>query len=158
MLEIAIPGFATLRLKHLVLDFNGTLAVDGHLVPGVKERLESVSRKLRLHVLTADTFGLARDALADVSCELSISLLAPEQQDLAKGAYVSRLGASEVVCIGNGRNDRLMLWSAAIGIAVMGREGVAAAAASASDLIVPGIIDALDLLDNPLRLVASLRS
>lgn len=156
MLEITIPGFASLRLRHLVLDYNGTLAVDGQLLPGVKERLASLSRILQVHVLTADTFGLARTTLADVPCELSI--LAPEGQDLAKSAYVARLGAAEVVCIGNGRNDRRMLWSAAIGIAVMGREGVAAAAASASDLIVPSIVDALDLLDNPLRLVASLRS
>ena len=156
MLDIDIPGFATLRLKHLVLDYNGTLAVDGHLVPGVKERLESVSRSLRLHVLTADTFGMARASLLEVPCELTI--LAQERQDLAKCAYVEQLGAPAVVCIGNGRNDRLMLRSAAIGIAVMHKEGAAAAAVSAADLVVPGIIDALDLLDNPLRLVATLRS
>lgn len=156
MLEIEIPGFASLRLKHLVLDFNGTLAVDGYLVPGVKVRLESLSRSLHLHVLTADTFGMARASLLEVPCELSI--LAQERQDLAKCAYVEKIGASEVVCIGNGRNDCLMLRSAAIGIAVMNKEGVAAAAVLAADLVVPGIMDALDLLDNPLRLVASLRS
>jgi soluble P-type ATPase len=156
MLEVSIPGFAVLRLKHLVLDYNGTLAVDGALVSGVKERLESLSRVLSLHVLTADTFGTARIALAGVPCELSI--LALERQDLAKKAYVERLGATEVVCIGNGRNDRLMLWSAALGIAVLHREGSAMAAVSASDLVVPDIIDALDLLDNPRRLVASLRA
>ena len=92
MLEVSIPGFAVLRLKHLVLDYNGTLAVDGALVPGVKERLESLSRVLNLHVLTADTFGTARIALVGVPCELSI--LAPERQDLAKQAYVERLGGA----------------------------------------------------------------
>ncbi len=156
MLELSIPGFAQLQLKYLVLDYNGTLALDGALVPGVKERLESLSRVLSLHVLTADTFSTARVALAGVPCELSI--LASEGQDLAKQTYVERLGATEVVCIGNGRNDRLMLWSAALGIAVMHREGSAVAAVSASDLVIPGIVDALNLLDNPLRLVALLRA
>ena len=28
MIEISIPGFGTLRLEHMVLDYNGTLACD----------------------------------------------------------------------------------------------------------------------------------
>lgn len=39
MIEIEIPGGETLRLEHLVLDFSGTLARDGRLLPGVRERL-----------------------------------------------------------------------------------------------------------------------
>ncbi len=35
MLEIDIPGKSTLKLSHLVLDYNGTVACDGHLLPGV---------------------------------------------------------------------------------------------------------------------------
>ena len=35
MLTISIPGGATLDIEHLVLDYNGTLAVDGVLLPGV---------------------------------------------------------------------------------------------------------------------------
>ncbi len=155
VLEIDIPGFALLRLKHLVLDYNGTLAVDGALLPGVKERLERLSRVLTLHVLTADTFGTSRAALSGVHCALSV--LEPAQQNLAKQAYVGRLGAAEVVCIGNGRNDRLMLRSAALGIAVMGGEGAAVAAMTAANIVIPDIVDALDLLDKPLRLLASLR-
>jgi len=138
-----------------VLDFNGTLAADGMLLPGVKDQLERLSGVLRLHVLTADTFGSARSALAAVPCEVSI--LEQERQDVAKRAYVERLGASEVVCIGNGRNDRLMLWSAALGIAVIGKEGAAAAAVTAADVVTAGIVDALDLLQHPRRLLASLR-
>lgn len=155
MLEIDIPGFALLRLRHLVLDYNGTLAVDGTLLPGVRERLDRLTSVLSLHVLTADTFGTSRAALAGVNCALSI--LEPERQDLAKQAYVERLGATEVVSIGNGRNDRLMLASAALGIAVMGREGSAAAAVTAAHIVIPDIIDALDLLEHPRRLLASLR-
>ena len=43
MLEIAAPGVESLWFDHLVTDFNGTLALDGELLPGVKEALCSLS-------------------------------------------------------------------------------------------------------------------
>ena len=42
MISISIPGSGSLNLDHLVLDYNGTLAVDGVLLPGVKETLQSL--------------------------------------------------------------------------------------------------------------------
>jgi soluble P-type ATPase len=51
-----------------------------------------------------------------------------------------------------------MLRSAALGIAVIQREGAAAAALLEADVVVTDVRDALDLLLNPLRLVAGLRS
>jgi soluble P-type ATPase len=53
MMEINIPGLKALRLTHLVLDFNGTLACDGKVLEGVRERLEALARELEIHVLTA---------------------------------------------------------------------------------------------------------
>src|SRR5262249_37435014 len=58
-----VPGSRALRLQRLVLDFNGTLARDGTLLPGVRARLQRRSRHLDIFVLTADTFGAARSAL-----------------------------------------------------------------------------------------------
>ena len=156
MRKIAIPGFGVLRLRHIVLDYNGTLAVDGRLLPGVRRRLKSLSRDLNVHVLTADTFGGAHAALSGVPCKLSILPL--RQQDHVKRDYVVHLGATETVCIGNGRNDRMMLKSAALGIVVLQREGAASVALAAADLVIPKITEALDLLEKPLRLIASLRS
>ena len=156
MLEVDIPGYASLRLKHLVLDFNGTLAFDGKLLPGVRRRLRRLSRVLEIHVVTADTFGAAREALARLPCRVSI--LPGHGQDRAKRAYVMRLGAGRTACIGTGRNDRLMLSAAALGIAVVQEEGAASASLAAADVVAPAITEALDLLDKPMRLIASLRS
>ena len=156
MLIVDIPGFGTLRLRHLVLDYNGTLAVDGKLLPAVKRRLATLGARLRIHVLTADTFGKARAELRGMRCELVI--LGRGRQDRAKAAYVRRLDSSGTVCIGNGRNDRLMLRSAALGIAVVQAEGATPASIVAADVVVTDIRDALDLLLEPLRLVASLRT
>lgn len=155
MLQIQIPDFEPLRLEHLVLDYNGTLAFDGELLPGVKERLDRLASQLIIHVVTGDTFGKARSRLSGVRCELSI--LPPHAQSEAKRAYVERLGASACVCIGNGRNDRLMLEAAALAIAVAQQEGACAETLVAADVVVPGIHDALDLLVHPQRLVATLR-
>ncbi len=156
MIEITIPGYETLKLEHLVLDHNGTLACDGILIEGVKDRLQKLAGHLKIHVLTADTFGKARAQLQDAPCKLSI--LTAENQDIGKIKYVRELGPNQTVCIGNGRNDRYMLKHAALGIAVMLAEGVAVEALKNADVICTDINDALDLLLNPLRLTATLRS
>ena len=54
-MNIQIPGYKTLDLSFLVLDYNGTIAVDGQIPPEVKEALVRLSKDLQIHVLTADT-------------------------------------------------------------------------------------------------------
>jgi len=156
MLEIIIPGYRTLLFHHLVMDYNGTLAVDGSLLDGVRPRLISLAEKLRLHVVTADTFGLAGSQLAGLPCELAI--LPVEDQAQAKRAYIQRLGEAQVVAIGNGRNDQHMLEVAALGIAVLQGEGAALQTCQAADVLASDILSALDLLLFPKRLIATLRS
>ncbi|MDA8109684.1 MAG: ATPase P [Betaproteobacteria bacterium] len=156
MISATIPGFGELRIEHLVLDYNGTLAVDGRLLAGVRTRLRALARELELHVLTADTFGSVRRVLRGMPCRIVV--LGAQHQDRAKRDYVRRLGAARCACIGNGRNDRLMLEAVRLGIAVLQAEGAAAQALVAADIVTPSILDALDLLRRPLRLTATLRS
>ena len=157
MLEIQIPGQEQpLRLSHLILDYNGTIACDGHLIAGVKDRLESLSSNIEVHILTADTFGSVGEALHGIPCQLSI--IPREEQAQAKLSYVEQLGLDRSVCMGNGRNDRLMLKEAALGVALMQAEGAAIEAILSADVVVTDILDALDLLLHPLRLAATLRS
>ena len=156
MIEISIPGFRLLRLEHLVLDYNGTVAVDGRLIPGVKDRLQILGDDLRIHIITADTFGQVRASVADLKCYLHI--LPPEGQAEAKRDYIRGINADRTVCIGNGRNDRLMLQDAALGIAVILSEGACSGSITAADVVCTSIVEALDLLHHPLRLTATLRS
>lgn len=155
MIEIEIPGGDALRLRHLVLDYNGTLAVDGALLAGVAERLRALAGGLEIHVVTADTFGRAREGLAGLPARLSI--LPPGGQDAAKERFVEELGPEGVAAVGNGRNDARMLARAALGIAVVLGEGAAAEALAAADVVAAGIPSALDLLLHPRRLTATLR-
>jgi soluble P-type ATPase len=156
LLKIDIPGYRLLRLHHLVLDYNGTLAQNGILLAGVAPRLEQLSVSLRLHVVTADTYGQAKANLATLPCEVVI--LPAENHTQGKLAYVENLGSDQVVAIGNGRNDRLMLAAVALGIAVMQEEGAAIDALSAADVVMSDIRSALDGLIFPKGLIATLRS
>jgi len=155
MFELDIPGFGPVRLEHLVSDFTGTLSVDGKLLPGVKERLNKIAEFLKIHILTADTFGKARAELEGINCEVHI--LEGESHDIQKEEYVKKLGAENVVAFGNGNNDRRMLRTAKIGIAVCLSEGCSKDALTSGDILVTSPIDAFDLLLNPNRLKATLR-
>jgi soluble P-type ATPase len=156
MIEVQIPGFGDLTIKHLVCDYNGTLACDGTMLPGVGSLLEELSRLVEIHVLTADTFGLAREQLQGLSCTLRI--LPESSQDAGKQDYVKLLGSETTICVGNGRNDRLMLEEAIVGIALIQEEGASAATLESADVVCRSIGDALTLLLNPKRLTATLRS
>jgi soluble P-type ATPase len=155
MLTIEVPAFGEIKLQHLVCDFSGTLSVDGKLIDGVEERLNSLAKDLQIHVLTADTHGGAEEALKGIDCKFQ--LLDLKYQDFKKEKYVISLGAQHTVAIGNGNNDRMMLKTSRVGIAVCLAEGLAAEAARSADIIAPSIANALDLLLRPKRLIATLR-
>jgi soluble P-type ATPase len=156
MLNIDIPDFGQLQLEHLVMDYNGTLAVDGEPILGIRRRIEKLAELVQVHVITADTFGKVTAELEGWTC--SIKILGQEDQVGQKLAFVHELGPERCVCIGNGRNDRMMLEAAALGLAVMLEEGTSRECLLAADIALPGIVPALDLLLNPLRLTATLRS
>jgi soluble P-type ATPase len=156
MFSQEIPGYGLLTLEHLVLDYNGTLAVDGEMLPGVKTILKTLSGQLSIHVVTADTFGKAANGLDGVDCRLTV--LKAGNQDQAKVDFVNQLGADRTVCIGNGRNDARMLAAAALGIAVILDEGASMVSLNAADIVCTTIVSALELFMNPMRLTATLRA
>jgi soluble P-type ATPase len=155
MLEIDIPGFGIVKLEHLVSDFTGTLSVDGLLSPGVKDQLYNIALFMKVHILTADTFGKARAALEGIPCEVHI--LTGKDHDIQKEKFVKAIGSDNVVALGNGKNDRRMLKIARIGIAVSQAEGCAVDALSAADILVTSAQDGLGLLLNTKRCKATLR-
>lgn len=139
---IEIPGYKTLDLDYLVLDYNGTIAVDGLIPPAIKERLLLLGDSFKIYVLTADTEIMTFPSGSAMNEKLRI---------------LSSLGAEHCIAIGNGRNDVPMCQAAALSIAVMGTEGAYGKLLSECDVCTTSIADALDLLMLPKRLVATLR-
>lgn len=156
MITIDIPGYKKIDVEHLVLDYNGTLAIDGRLISGTFELLEFLSKQLALHVLTADTFGTVANEMKGIDCTLKI--IRPSLQDIEKKKYLLNLGSDQTIAIGNGLNDTQMLKEAVLGIAVIQKEGAALKSILNADIICIDIIDALSLLLNPQRIVATLRN
>lgn len=155
MMEIDIPGYKTLRLRHLVLDVNGTLAKDGRLIRGVAPTLAKLGTKLEIHLVTADTHGKQKSI--DRTLGLEAVKIQAGNQSRAKLEYIRRLGADSVVAIGNGANDAAMLDAAALGVAVIGPEGAFAGSVFKADVVTRDIGSALAILLHPKRLMATLR-
>lgn len=167
-IALDIPGFGSLECRHLVLDYNGTVACDGELLDGVADRLKALALQLQVTVLTADTHGTVREKLADLPVTIAVlptdkepsggQVLQRIPEDQAKRDHLQQLGPKHCAFVGNGRNDHLALRAAGLGIALVQAEGASPLALTAADIVVAHIHAALDLLLHPARLVATLRS
>lgn len=155
MLEITIPGRAPLQLDQLILDYNGTLAGDGVLLPELVAPLHALAQHLTLHVLTADTHGNAVQQLAALPCRVAV--IDSGDQIAAKQRYLHQWPLQNCAAIGNGCNDQWLLRDAALGIAVLAPEGLAVSALQCADIVVDSCSAALELLLKPARLIATLR-
>lgn len=155
MVEVSVPGRGHYHIEHLILDLNGTIALDGELIRGVKERIGTLSKKVQVTVVTADTNKNAELLLKDLPVALCRIEEAGEGEQKAR--LVREKGEDRTVSVGNGSNDVSMLKESVLGICIVGREGASSEAMMASDLVIPHINDALDLLLKPHRLRATLR-
>lgn len=155
MIVIEIPGREPLRIDHVVLDYNGTVAADGMLLEGVGERINRLKEQVCVYVLTADTYGTVTR-----QCEpLGVTVRTFPREGAAgcKEEIVKGLEGG-VACLGNGFNDIQMFDAAHLSIAVLEQEGMCAALLGHASVLVNSIQDGLDLLLKPDRLRATLRS
>jgi soluble P-type ATPase len=155
MISIKIPGYGDINLEHAVFDYNGTLALDGIVLPAVAENMQMLSKSLALHVVTADTFGRVEDQLQ--SLPVRIHILKAGREAEQKAAYVQDLQPEKVVAIGNGNNDCDMLRLAGIGMMVIGGECGSGRAVGCADIVARNIDDVFGMLLHPQRIKATLR-
>jgi len=155
MIQASIPGHENMNLEVLVLDYNGTLALDGQMFESVRENINRLSPFLEIHILTSDTYGTVVKQCKGLPVQVKV--LESTEHTKEKGDYVLQFGTREVVAIGNGANDQLMLKGAHLGIAVIGFEGASTQALLSADLIVNKIEDAFGILIETKRLKATLR-
>jgi P-type E1-E2 ATPase len=156
MIDLTIPGTGNVQIVHLVLDVNGTLALDGILLDGIPRAIASLGNRLDVHMITADTHG--RQDQIDQLLGLKAIRLQPGNEAAQKADFVRSLGVRNCAAIGQGANDARMLAEAALGIAVFSPEGLCTEALKSSRIIMPDIYSAFNLLEHPQRIVATLRS
>ena len=107
---------------------------------------------LALHVVTADTNGTGEAECTDLSVE--IHLFPREAVAAEKERLVRQLGKDRTACLGNGKNDLLMVQNAVLSIAVISRESIYRKKDLASDLWIFDSLDGLGLLLKPHHLIA----
>ncbi len=155
-MTIEIPGYKSIEIHHLLLDYNGTLAIDGHLTQGVAEKIYEIAKTgIDVHIITADTNGTVRQTCRDLPVQIEIFENTGASESKRKVA--SKLGVGHCACIGNGYNDRHMFEACALSIAVIGSEGCSVGAIMQADIVCKHILEALDLILSSNRVIATLR-
>ncbi len=107
-------------------------------------------------MITADTFGSVEQELKSVNCK--IIKIEKSLQDISKEKFIKELGSNTALCVGNGRNDKLMLKEAILGIAILQDEGICTQTLLNSDILVKSILDVFGFLNDKNRLIATLRN
>jgi P-type E1-E2 ATPase len=151
MIRIDMPAEGRLQLETLILDINGTLTLDGELLPGVRTRITELRNRIRVRLVTRDTLGRGDSVARELEVEMD------RITDADKMSVIESLGPRTAVMIGNGNSDAEALRRCRVGIAVIGPEGCTAEALRAADIVATSIADALDLLIEPSRLISTLR-
>ena len=158
MIQLMIPGKGSLEISYLLLDLNGTIALDGKLLTGVKNRIRRLSSMLEIYLVTCDTHGNATRIADDLGIKVEcVTGSDGRDEALSKAKFVKFLEPAHTASIGNGNSDTLMFRDCVLSIAILGKEGVSVKALLQADLLVKDIRDALDLLLLKKRLISSLR-
>jgi P-type E1-E2 ATPase len=155
MIEITIPGKRTIKIKSVVFDVNGTIAIDGSVKEEIKEKVTDLAKRVQVYLVTADTYGVIEREMGGTGVE--IRKISHKKEAEQKEEIVKELGEETTIAIGNGSNDYLMLERAVIGICVVDDEGASRSALNHSDIVIHGKETVFNLLENPKRIIATLR-
>jgi soluble P-type ATPase len=149
MITIQRPGKESLEIEFILVDFEGTLAQDRRVHPKAKDKINLLSKRTKIYILTKGEKEVTEGLLRKVKAERVY--LTEREGSLQKLELLKRLGEQRTIAIGSGMDDALMMEAAGLSICVIGKEGAAGEALSKADVIVTDIIDALDFLLKPLR-------
>ncbi len=154
MIRIERPELSPVEIEFVLIDFEGTLAIDRRVHPKAKDKINLLSKRAKIYILTKEKKELIEERLRKVKAE--IVYLSESGSSQRKLDLLRQLGPARCAGIGNGADDAAMIKEAGIGISIIGKEGSAGEAVRNSDLVFIDILDALDFLLKPLRQKATL--
>ncbi|OGP87833.1 MAG: hypothetical protein A2156_00275 [Deltaproteobacteria bacterium RBG_16_48_10] len=154
MLSIERPGHGDLQIEFILIDFDGTLASDRRVHPKAKDKINLLSKRTKIYILTKEEKERVEEVLKKVKAE--IIYLTEGESSQKKLDLLRQLGATGTVAIGNGTDDGPMIEEAGLGVCVIGKEGTSAEAVKNADVVFTDILDAFDFLLKPLRQKATL--
>ncbi len=152
-MKIPIPNSDDINLSTLILDLNGTLTVKGVLIDGVLERVNHLKQKgLNIVIFSGDTRGTSQKIAKELGVESIVASTGEE-----KKAAALKLDPETCVAIGNGKIDVPLFKTVKLSIATLQAEGIYTECLQVANIVVPSILDALDILLDERSLGATLR-
>ena len=154
MISIQRPGMENLDIHFVLIDFEGTLAMDGRVHPKAKDKVNLLSKRATVYILTKGNREKVDETLRKMKAEILYVTEGDSSQQ--KLSLLQRLGPHQTAVIGNGFDDVQIMEQAGLGMCVIGKEGSSPEAVAKADLVVTSVLDALDFLLKPLRQGATL--
>ncbi len=154
MITIQRPGQSNLEIDFILIGFEGTLASDRRVHPKAKDKINLLSKRTKIYILTTEEKERVEEVLKRVKAETVY--LTEGESSQKKLDLFRQLGPARTVAIGSGLDDVPMIEEAGLGVCVLGKEGTSSEAMKKADLVFMNILDALDFLLKPLRQKASL--
>ena len=143
----------TLEINTIVLDLNGTLSIDGIIPEGVKERVQKLKELgFKIILFTGNQRGTADKLCGDLGIKFKVTPTGAEKE-----SEMLKLDTSKCVAIGNARIDIGTFKHAKLSILTLQAEGIHVKTLEHIDIIVPSILDALDLFLNKDTLPSTLK-
>jgi soluble P-type ATPase len=155
MLLYEIPGRDNIEIENIVFDYNGTIAVDGKLIDGVKDLINSLAGQVDIYILTADTYGTVEKECGDMYAK--VLTFPKENAGDSKKEIVKTLGGDRTICLGNGYNDIPMFEESIIAIGIIEGEGASGKLLSKADIVARNIIEGINIIMNKNMIKATLR-
>ncbi len=156
MILYEIPGRDNIEIENMVFDYNGTIAVNGKLICGVKDLINKLGKHANVYILTADTYGTTEKECIDINAK--ILTFPKENAGEAKREIVRNLGGEKTLCLGNGYNDIPMFQEAILSIGIIEGEGSSGKLLYNADIVARSILEALEIILNKNMIKATLRN
>jgi soluble P-type ATPase len=154
MITVQRPGQSNLEIEFILIDFEGTLASDRRVHPKAKDKINLLSKRTKIYILTKEEKERVEEVLKKVKAETVY--LTEGESSQKKLELLRQLGPARTVAVGNGVDDVSMIEEAGLGVCILGKEGASSEAMKKADVVFMNILDALDFLLKPLRQKASL--
>jgi len=156
-IDIKVPWGEKYTINNVVFDLNGTLANNGEIAETTEALLKELAKLVKIYIITADTHNTAQELKEKIGEFTEIIVLESDEHDLEKARFVHSLGFRETVTLGNGGNDLKMVQEGILSFGIMAGEGIYAPLLSKVDIVVHSIDHAIDMLINPMKIVATIR-
>jgi len=154
MIAIHTQGREPVEIEFMLIDFEGTLASHRRVHPKAKDKINLLSKRTKIYILTRGEKEVVTEVLKKVKAE--VVYLTEGGASEKKLDLLRQLGPTKTVAFGNGVDDAQMIEEAGLSICIMSNEGTSVEAMIKADLIFTNILDALDFLLKPLRQKATL--